>query len=99
MKLAVLSNHTSSLRARMAKNGTEKYFDAIIISGEIGYQKPSKEAFEVVFSKLDVKPSEAIFIDDTPRSLEYADEVGYTPILFENNEQLKSDLIGLGIEI
>jgi len=73
--------------------------DVLVISGEIGFQKPHKEAFQILFEKLKLQPEEVVFIDDTPRSLEKADEIGYIPILFKNNEQLKADLRSMGINL
>lgn len=70
-----------------------------VISGEIGFQKPHKEAFQVLFEKLDLQPEEVVFVDDSTRSLEKAAEIGYIPILFKNNEQLKADLITAGISL
>ncbi len=67
------------------------------ISGEIGFQKPHKEAFEVLFTRLGVRSNETVFIDDSPKSLEKAKEIGYIPVLYKNNDQLKTDLSKLGI--
>lgn len=73
--------------------------DEAVISGEIGFQKPSKEAFAILFQKLGLQPEEVIFIDDAPKSLETAGEIGYSPILFEGNTKLKEDLRKLGIVV
>lgn len=80
-------------------NGILKLVDEVVISGEIGFQKPYTEAFDVVFQKLGVLPQEVIFIDDAPKSLEKAVEIGYTPILFLGNDKLKKDLSELGISL
>lgn len=98
-KVAIFSNNTSELRERLAVNGIIKLVDEVVISSEIGFQKPHKKAFDVLFVKLDVRPEEVIFIDDTPKSLEQAREIGYTPILFRNNEQFMTDLQALGISL
>ena len=36
--------------------------------------------------------SELVFVDDTKRSLEGAENIGYIPILYKNNDLLKSEL-------
>ncbi len=99
LKVAILSNATSELRTRLENEGIAKLVDEIVVSGEIGHQKPHREAFEVAFKKLDVRPKEVVFVDDSAKSLEKAAEIGYAPILFKNNEQLKSDLKKLGLKI
>ncbi|MDP2655777.1 MAG: HAD-IA family hydrolase [bacterium] len=99
LKVGILSNSTSRLRERLNQNGIAKLVDVVVISGEIGFQKPHKEAFQVLFEKLNLLPQEVIFVDDSTRSLEKAAEIGYVPILFKNNEQLKVDLITAGVSL
>lgn len=99
LKTGIFSNSNAVLRERLKELGLLELADVLVISGEIGFQKPHKEAFQVLFEKLALKPEEVVFIDDTPRSLEKADEIGYIPVLFKNNEQLKVDLKGLGINL
>lgn len=99
LKVAIFSNNTSKLREELTENGIIKLVDEVVISAEIGFQKPHKEAFQALFEKLNVYPEEVVFIDDTSKSLEKADEIGYTPILFKNNEQLKADLQNIGIKL
>lgn len=96
-KLAILSNNTTELREKLVAQGIMPLMDEIIISAEVGFQKPHKEVFEVLFNKLNVKPEEVVFIDDSKKSLEKAAEIGYTPIQFKDNEQLKGDLEKLRI--
>lgn len=98
-KVALFSNSPTTLRERLKQNGLFKYFDEVVISGEIGFQKPSKESFEFLFGRLGLKPEEVIFIDDAHKSLESAQEIGYTPILFKDNNKLLSDLRDLGVVI
>lgn len=97
LKVAIFSNATSKLRKRLVKEDIAGLVDEIVISGEIGHQKPNKEAFQILFEKLGCRPEEVIFIDDTKKSLEKASEIGYIPILFKNNELLKVDLYSHGI--
>jgi epoxide hydrolase-like predicted phosphatase len=91
-KIAVLSNYTSVLREKIKEQKIHHLFDEIIISSEEGYQKPDKKIFEITFNKLGVKSSEVIFVDDSPSSLSSAEEVGYTPILYTDNINLKNKL-------
>lgn len=99
LKTGIFSNSNSLLRKRLEELGLLELPDVLVISGEIGFQKPHKEAFQVLFERLKLRPEEVVFIDDTPRILGKADEIGYIPILFRDNEQLKNDLKALGIEI
>lgn len=98
-KVAIFSNNTARLRQQLIDEKIINLIDEAVISGEIGFQKPHKEAFDILFQKLNLRPEEVIFIDDAPKSLEKADEIGYTPILYRGNDQLKEDLGQLGIKL
>lgn len=99
-KVAIFSNANADLRQKLTENGIIQMVDEVVISGEIGFQKPHKEAFEVLFDRLNLQPHEVVFIDDVPKSLEKAGEIGYnTPILYRENDTLKEDLKGLGISL
>ncbi|NCU44151.1 hypothetical protein EOM71_00540 [Candidatus Falkowbacteria bacterium] len=86
-KIALLSNYSKQLRDRLKEQKIANIFDYIIISGEVGYQKPEKDFFKTFFTASDIKPEEFIFIDDTKKSLESSEEIGYTPILFTNTKE------------
>lgn len=98
-KVGIFSNYGTELRKKLEDNGLINLVDVAVISGEIGHQKPHKEAFEVLFEKLDVLPREVVFIDDSKRSHEKSEEIGYIPILYKNNEQLREELAQLGVQI
>ena len=99
LKVAIFSNATSELREKLVSLGIAELVDEIVVSGEIGFQKPHKEAFDVLFETLGVKAEEVIFIDDSVKGLEESDEIGYIPILFKDNEKLIKVLKSLGINI
>jgi HAD superfamily hydrolase (TIGR01509 family) len=94
-KIGILSNYSITLREKLTRLNIIDLFDEMIISSEVGLQKPQPEIFEIVFNKFNIKNSEMIFIDDTKKSLEGAEKIGYIPVLYINNETLKSDLVGI----
>jgi putative hydrolase of the HAD superfamily len=98
-KVGILSNYTTDLTDKLKLAGIYDLVDAVVVSSEIGFQKPDREAFSVLFERLGVLPEETIFIDDASRSLEKAPEIGYYPILFKDNDHLRKDLQGFGIEL
>ena len=91
-KIGLMSNNSTGLRQKLINQDIIDLFDIVIISGEVGFQKPSPEIFEILFNKLGVKNHELIFIDDTKQSLAGAEKIGYAPILFESNRKLKEEL-------
>lgn len=91
-KVGLLSNNSNRLRAELESLNLIDLFDAVVISAEVGLQKPQQKIFETFFDKLGVKSNEAIFVDDSKQSLLTAGDIGYIPILFIDNSQFKKEL-------
>jgi len=91
-KTALLSNNSIELRNKLEDIGIINIFDEVIISAEVGFQKPEPKIFQILFDKLRVKSNEVVFIDDTLKSLEGADNIGYFPLLYRDNGSLKIEL-------
>jgi len=66
-KLAVVSNLSFSECAWQILEHLDlkKYFDLIVVSGDINLRKPHPEIFNMALRYLGVKPSKALFIGDT----------------------------------
>ena len=65
-KLAIISNGIGEAqRNRLAAGGINHFFDALIISDEVGYWKPDKEIFDETLKQLDINCTEALFIGDS----------------------------------
>ena len=90
--IALLSNNTIKLRQELKDDGIYNLFDTVIISAEVGLQKPDPKIFEYLFSQVNVKSNEVIFIDDSKKSLSGSDEIGYYPILYKDMNSLKKSL-------
>lgn len=99
-KIALLSNNSIKLKEKLVEDGISDIFNVVVISAEVGCQKPQPEIFDILFKKLELEPNEVIFIDDTIKSLEGADKIGYIPVLYKDNQTFKSELSSiLGINI
>lgn len=68
-KLGIISNAGTHLRERLDRDGISAYVDEIVISGEVGHQKPHKEIFEILFERLNLKSQEIAFVDDSHKWL------------------------------
>src|SRR6188474_917588 len=73
------------------------WFDGRVVSGEEKTRKPFHIFYEKLLDRYNVKPSQAIFIDDNLRNVKAAEELGIKSIQFHNPRQLKEELIKLGI--
>lgn len=66
MKLGVISNWDTRLLTILKDVELYDYFDKIIISSEVGYEKPSPEIFEIAAETLGVPLESSIFVGDSP---------------------------------
>ena len=66
-----------------ASRSLRDHFDAFIESCVEGIRKPDPRIYRLTCTRLDVKPSEAIFLDDIGANLKPARELGLTTIKVE----------------
>ncbi|MCX6748374.1 MAG: HAD-IA family hydrolase [Candidatus Pacearchaeota archaeon] len=67
-------------------------FDYAFSSFQLGSRKADKNTFIKVLEKLELKPEEVIFIDDSEKNVNNAKSLGINTIKFENFNQLKDTL-------
>jgi putative hydrolase of the HAD superfamily len=91
-KLAIVSNMSyadAELRS-LKKLGIAEYFDAVVISGKVGWRKPSSRIFQEALKAVDVKAVETVFVGDSPiADVEGAQQIGMkTILLVEKNRKV-----------
>jgi len=93
-KVALISNAWSGTRAYIHTlyPALLNVFDETIFSAEIGMIKPDVGIFSCMLQKLDVRPFEAVFIDDVMRNVEGARVVGMHAIQYLNTQQVLHEL-------
>ena len=87
-KLAIVSDAWPSLLDVYEENNMTSYFDSIVISSFLGTSKPDSKMYNTALEELDVKPEEAIFIDDSLKNCIGAIEVGINAVLLCRNKQV-----------
>jgi epoxide hydrolase-like predicted phosphatase len=70
----------------------ERFFDAVVYSAEVGIAKPDPRIYHLILRRLKVKPSQSVFIDDTPDNVEAAIALGMKAIRFTSTRTLKDEL-------
>ena len=98
-KIAILSNTEPSHAVHLRKLFPEKYFDAYVLSCEVGARKPDPDIYIITLGKLGVKSEKTIFIDDNEEMVTGARNQGLRGILFTTYEKLVEDLKGLGVRV
>lgn len=69
-----------------------KWFDGIVVSGAEKMRKPTPEFYHILLDRYQVKPGEALFIDDNYRNILAAEKIGIKCIHFTSAEELKNEL-------
>ena len=102
-KLAIVSDAWPSLLDVYNENHMTSYFDSIVISSFLGTSKPDSKMYNTALQELNIKPEEAIFIDDSLKNCMGAMEVGINTVLLCRNKQAhiteKIKSIGKGYKV
>ena len=82
LKVGIITNGTSDLQFKKIRLlDLEKYTDEILISGDIGIQKPNPEPFHVMSQRLGIPAEELIYVGDHPiNDIDGSRNAGYTPV-------------------
>lgn len=75
------------------------YTDGGILSYREHIVKPMPEIYKLLIDRYELIPEECVFLDDVEENLRAAEAFGIHTILFENQEQAKSELAKLGVNV
>jgi FMN phosphatase YigB (HAD superfamily) len=92
-RLGIITNfpYRKALLATMKRFDLSRFFEAIVISAELGVRKPNPRIFEKALRILDVKASDAVFVGDTLKTDIFgAQNVGMKTVLVENARLMKN---------
>ncbi|KAL2519390.1 Haloacid dehalogenase-like hydrolase (HAD) superfamily protein [Abeliophyllum distichum] len=93
VKLAVVSNFDTRLRKLLKDLNVLDLFDAVIISSEIGYEKPDENIFRAALDQISVDASKAVHVgDDTKADKAGANAVGINCWLWGEDVKTFSDI-------
>lgn len=69
-KLGLVSNlaFSQGVWKALEKFGLNRFFNVIVVSGDVGWRKPHPKIFERALKTLNVKPSNAVFVGDSLRT-------------------------------
>jgi len=99
-KLGLLSIHAKEWVDYCDKKfDYHKLFHSKLYSFEVALLKPDKRVYQLILKKLNKPPEECLFIDDHPKNIIAANELGINTIQFKDAEQLKADLKKFRIKI
>ena len=74
-----------------------KWFEDIVVSGEVGLVKPDPRIFALVIERCGLDPARTIFIDDNLHNVEAGRAAGLHSLHFRDPPQLRAELVQLGV--
>jgi len=98
LKIAIVSNEARELNAyRIDKFGLDRLVDCFISSCFVHIRKPNADIFRMALDIAQVKPVQAVFIDNTPMFVQIAEGLGIRGILHTDCKSTQSKLSYLGL--
>jgi 2-haloacid dehalogenase len=96
--LAALSNWSAEkFPAALERYDFLGWFDAVVISGEVGVSKPDPRIYRHLLERTRFDPAKTLFVDDVPVNLAVAVEHGLRTHLFRDPPTLRAELETLGL--
>jgi HAD superfamily hydrolase (TIGR01549 family) len=95
-KLGLISNftHAPVIYKSLRKLDLCKHFNAIVVSEEVGWRKPSPEIFQATLTRLQVRAGEVVYVGDSPiEDVKGAKEAGLTTIFVPSQFNKLKDLV------
>ena len=90
-KLGVVSDTWPSLERVFKNAGLREYFSSFVMSSVLGVLKPHELMFNTALLQLNIKPEEAIFIDDNIVNVEASIKLGMQGIVILRGDELKEE--------
>ncbi len=91
-KIGIISNVKKMYAAINNKKKIYFGFWPVVLSYKVGIIKPNKRIYALACRRANVKPNEAVFIDDRIKNVKGAQAFGMRAILYKNPQQLKREL-------
>jgi HAD superfamily hydrolase (TIGR01509 family) len=90
-------NYAPYLLRQIDHQGVRELFDDILISSDYGVTKSDERFFKIMLKEINHKPDEIIFVDDTLKNIQVAEQLGIESHLFENTEEFRKYLSANGV--
>ncbi|MBW1679392.1 MAG: HAD family phosphatase [Deltaproteobacteria bacterium] len=93
IRLAILSDQTKWLDELDMKYGFFQWFDGVFNSYHIGKCKREPAIFDYVLAEMNIKPDQALFVDDNQGNIQRANEKGLHTIHYQNRKDFERELL------
>ncbi len=97
--MGTINNESRELNLyRIDKFGMRKIFTVFVSSCFVGLRKPEPDIYRTALEITQFPAEECCFIDDRPINLEGAAKLGMHPVQRQSLDQVRSDLVKLGVQ-
>jgi putative hydrolase of the HAD superfamily len=86
IKIAIVSNCSEHTRELLESNGVAELADSLVLSCEVGAEKPAAEIFGHALEQLGVPAGRALFVDDQPSYCAGAADLGIAAVQIVRGE-------------
>jgi HAD superfamily hydrolase (TIGR01509 family) len=86
IKIAIVSNCSEHTRDLLESNGVAELADVLVLSCEVGAEKPAAEIFGHALDQLGVPAGRAVFVDDQPSYCAGAADLGIAAVQIVRGE-------------
>jgi REG-2-like HAD superfamily hydrolase len=84
LALGVISNWEEWLESLLVTMEVAELFDVIVVSGQVGIEKPDARIFHLALEQAGVEPADAVYVGDHPKlDVEASEAVGMVPVLLD----------------
>jgi len=84
LKIALVSNYDGRLHRVVDETGLKPLFDAVIVSSEVGWAKPSPRIYAAALAALGIEPAAALMVGDRPKEdVAGANAAGIRALLYD----------------
>lgn len=98
--MGTINNESRELNYyRIEKCGLRKMFRLFVSSCFVGFRKPERDIYRLALETTQIPAEACCFIDDRALNLECATKLGMKTIEMQNVEQLRADLVKLGVSL
>lgn len=85
MRTALISNfdHPPPLLERIARDGLSEHLECVVVSGDVGVEKPDPAVFAPALAATGLDPAEVLFVGDSAEDVAGARAAGLGPVLVD----------------
>ena len=94
---ALTNMETETFPLRVKRFPFLSWFDGAVVSAFEGVVKPEPEIFERLLERFGLCPESTLFVDDSPRNVRTARELGIQAVLFESPAAFEQVLTEAGL--